>query len=66
MPSDDDNMPAIKHDQDSDVGKTIIRVRVGHRVQISLNSLVSPAVTSFYQDVVMNVSQIFSNWRISF
>lgn len=65
VPSNDDSILAVKHNKDSDLGKTIIRVCVEHGVQISLNSLVAPAVTSFFQDMFMNVSQMFPSRRTS-
>ena len=59
FPSNEDNILATKHNQDSNIGKTIIRARIEHGVQVFLNSLITPAVTSLFQDMVMNVSHTF-------
>lgn len=64
VPSNDGNMLAVGQNQGSNAGKTIIRVRVEHGIQVSLNSLVTPAVASLVQDTVMNVSQLFPGWYI--
>ena len=58
----DENPLAAIFNQDPNAGKTVIRIRVENGVQVSLNSLIAPAVTSFFQDMVTNVSQMFPNW----
>jgi hypothetical protein len=56
VPSNDDDTLAIDRHRDADAGKTIVRVRVEHGVQVSLSPLVVPAVTLLLQDLVVNVS----------
>ena len=64
MPSNDDGGLTTDHNREPGVGRTIVRVRVGHRVLISLSPLVVPAVTLLFQDLVANVSQKLPDQRI--
>lgn len=60
MPSNDYGGSAVNHNLDVGTGKTIVRARVEHGIQVSLNPLVAPTVTLLFQDMVVNVSQVFS------
>ena len=57
MLGDDDGGLATDQNRDLGAGRTIIRVRVGHGVRVSLSPLLVPAVTLLFQDLVINVSQ---------
>ena len=58
VPSND-NILIAGNNQETDAGMTVIRIRVEHGIQVAFNSLVAPAVTSFFHDMVVNVSRLF-------
>lgn len=57
-PMSDDGGLEANHNQDADAGKTIVRARVEHGIQVSVNPLVVPVVTLLFRDMVVNVSHI--------
>jgi len=58
VPTSGDGGLELNHNQDAGAGKTIIRARVEHGIQVSLNPLVVPVVTLLFQDMAVNVSHI--------
>lgn len=59
MPSDDDGESAVSHNRDTGAGKAVIRIRMHHGIQVSLNPLMVPAVTLLFQDMIVNVSRMY-------
>jgi len=62
-PSNDGGGLTTDRNRYLDAGGTIIRVRVGHGVRVSLTPLVVPAAALLFQDLVVNVSQKLSDRR---
>ena len=64
FPSNDAGACSVNRNRDTDAGESIIRIHVEHGVHVSLNPLVVPAVALLFQDLVVNVSQMFPGWRM--
>ena len=65
MPSNDGGGLGTDRNGDLGAGRTIIRVRIGHGVRVSLSPLVVPAVALLFKDLVVNVSQKLFDRRTS-